>query len=135
MASRTAIPATFLIAALLAGCWSTDRPAVESTPVSSGPTAVTPPVNLAGRWTLSSIGSGSCAMTFGAQGEATEGSIAPAGGCPFSFYTSRKWGYTTAGLNIRDHNGQVLAQLSPAGPDRFEGKTGAGQDVVLARPQ
>ena len=72
-------------------------------------------------------------MTFGAQAEATEGSIAPAGGCPFSFYTSRKWSYTTAGLNIRDHNGQVLAQLSPAGPDRFEGKTSAGQQLVLSR--
>jgi len=41
--------------------------------------------------------------------------------------------YSTAGFAIRDHNGQTLAQLSPAGPDRFEGKTGAGQDVVLSR--
>jgi len=131
--ARTAVLAPVLIATLLAGCWSTDRPEVESTPVNTGPTAVPPPINLAGRWTLSSTGSSSCAMTFGAQAEATEGSIAPAGGCPFSFYTSRKWSYTTAGLNIRDHNGQVLVQLSPAGPDRFEGKTGAGQQIVLSR--
>jgi hypothetical protein len=131
--ARTAVLAPLLTAALLAGCWSTDRPAIESTPASTGPTAAPPPINLAGRWTLSATGSGSCAMTFGAQSEASEGSIAPAGGCPFSFYTSRKWSYTTAGLNIRDHNGQVLAQLSPAGPDRFEGKTGAGQAIVLSR--
>jgi protease inhibitor Inh len=135
MASRTAVLATLLTATLLAGCWSTDRPAVESTPVSTAPAATAPPVNLAGRWTLSATGAGSCAMTFGAQSGATEGSIAPAGGCPFSFYTSRKWSYTTTGLNIRDHTGQQLAQLSPAGPDRFEGKTNAGQDIVLARQQ
>jgi len=41
--------------------------------------------------------------------------------------------YSTAGFAIRDHNGQTLAQLSPAGPDRFEGKTGAAQDIVLSR--
>jgi hypothetical protein len=101
--------------------------------VSTGPAPAAPPVNLAGRWTLSATGSGSCAMTFGAQPAATEGTVAPAGGCPFSFYTSRKWSYTTAGLNIRDHNGQVMVQLAPAGPDRFEGKTGADQDIVLSR--
>jgi hypothetical protein len=61
------------------------------------------------------------------------GYIAPAGGCPYNFFTSRKWSYTTAGLSIRDHNAQALAQLAPAGGDRFEGKTGAGQDVVLSR--
>jgi len=130
---RTTGPLIFLLVALLAGCWSTDRPAVESTPVNAGPTAIAPPINLAGRWTLSSASAGSCAMTFGVQPEAIEGTIAPAGGCPFSFFTSRKWNYSTAGLAIRDHNGQTLAQLSPAGPDRFEGKTGAGQDVVLSR--
>ena len=57
----------------------------------------------------------------------------PGGGCPFSFFTSRKWSYTEAGLTLRDHNAQSLAQLSPAGPNRFEGKTGAGQDVALSR--
>jgi hypothetical protein len=72
-------------------------------------------------------------MTFGATPDATEGSIAPAGGCPFNFFTSRKWTYSAAGLAIRDHNAQVLAQLAPAGPNRFEGKTGSGQDVALSR--
>ena len=52
---------------------------------------------------------------------------------PFNFFTSRKWSYTTTGLTIRDHNAQALVQLVPAGSDRFEGKTSAGQDVVLSR--
>jgi Protease inhibitor Inh len=95
---------------------------------------VAPSLNLAGRWTLSSTGTGSsCAMTFGAVQDATEGTIAPAGGCPFNFFTSRKWTYGEAGLAIRDHNAQVLAQLVPAGSNRFEGKTNSGQDVALSR--
>ena len=32
-----------------------------------------------------------------------------------------------------DHNAQTLAQLAPAGPNRFEGKTISGQDVALSR--
>jgi hypothetical protein len=120
-------------ATLLAGCWSTDRPAVENA-ASAAPSGVAPPTSLAGKWTLSSAGAGSCAMTFGAQQpDASEGTIAPAGGCPYSFFTSRKWNYTTAGLVIRDHNAQTLVLLSPGGDGRFEGKTGAGQDVTLSR--
>jgi len=117
---------------LLAGCWSTDRPAVESA-ASAAPAGAAPPTNLAGKWTLSSAGAGSCAMTFGAPPDAVEGTIAPAGGCPYDFFTSRKWSYTTAGLVIRDHNAQMLAQLSPAGADRFEGRTSAGQNISLSR--
>ena len=135
MAFRTASIALLLsISMLLAGCWSTDRPAAESSPVATGPAATVPPVTMAGKWTLSAVGAGSCKMTFGAtQADVTEGTIAPAGGCPFNFFTSRKWTYTSAGLTIRDHTGQTLAQLAPAGGDRFEGKTGAGQDVALSR--
>jgi hypothetical protein len=69
-------------------------------------------------------------MTFAAQPQASEGTIAPAGGCPYNFFTSRKWNYTTAGLIIRDHNAQ---QLAPTGDGRFEGKTTAGQGVSLSR--
>jgi hypothetical protein len=72
-------------------------------------------------------------MTFGAQPEASEGTIAPAGGCPYNFFTSRKWDYTTAGLIIRDHNAQQLALLTSTGDGRFVGKTNAGQDVSLGR--
>src|SRR5579862_2842172 len=135
----TALPA-IACTTLLVACSGSDRPMFGSSdnpPAASaaaGPAAKPPPVNLAGRWTLSATGSSSCAMTFGASSpDASEGTIAPAGGCPFNFFTSRKWSYTEAGLTLRDHNAQALAQLSPAGPNRFEGKTGAGQDVVLSR--
>jgi hypothetical protein len=135
MVFRTASAALLISASLLlAGCWSTDRPAAESAPVASGPAPTPPPYNMAGKWTLSAPEAKSCSMTFGAtQADVTDGTIAPAGGCPYNFFTSRKWSYTTNGLLIRDHNAQVLAQLGPAGPDRFEGKTGSGQEVVLSR--
>ena len=124
-------------AALLAACSGGDRMTggpggtAEATP--AGPAAKPPPTSLAGRWTLSATGSTSCTMNFGANPDATEGTIAPGGGCPFNFFTSRKWSYTEAGLTLRDHNAQALAQLTPEGPNRFEGKTGAGQEIALSR--
>jgi hypothetical protein len=122
--------------ALLAACGGNDRLTVDNGTSSGAPAVAAgsvPPSDLAGRWTLSSAGTTSCAMTLGAVQGATEGTIAPAGGCPFNFFTSRKWTYSAAGLTIRDHNAQSLAQLTAAGPSRFEGKTTAGQDVALSR--
>jgi hypothetical protein len=125
--------------ALLAGCGGNDRLTVDngassgSPPGAASAAGTAPPSDLAGRWMLSSTGATSCAMTLGAVPGATEGTIAPAGGCPFNFFTSRKWSYSEAGLTIRDHNAQTLAQLTPAGPNRFEGKTTAGQQVALSR--
>jgi hypothetical protein len=139
MKSRIATVSIIMCTVLLAGCSSgNDRFAADggtpnASPASAAPASVAPPIALAGRWTLSSTGTGSCAMTFGALPDASEGTIAPAGGCPFNFFTSRKWTYGEAGLTIRDHNAQVLAQLAPAGPNRFEGKTGSGQQVALSR--
>jgi hypothetical protein len=138
MSHFTTIAIIVCTALLLAACGGSDRLTVDNaTPAGGGPlaspTGAAPPSNLAGRWMLSSTGAASCAMTFGAVQDATEGSIAPAGGCPFNFFTSRKWTYSAAGLTIRDHNAQSLAQLTPAGPSRFEGKTTAGQDVALSR--
>ena len=130
---RSATFAILLSATALAGCWSNDRAVVQGAAAPSGPVAAPPPLNLAGKWTLSATGAGSCAMTFGAQPDADEGTIAPAGGCPYNFFTSRKWSYTSTGLMIRDHNAQTLAQLQPVGDARFEGKTNAGQDIALSR--
>jgi hypothetical protein len=142
MVSRIATLPILICTALLAACSGSDRYTWDSgssngqpsggAPASGSP-AVPPSANLAGRWTLSSTGTSSCAMTLGANPNATEGTIAPAGGCPFNFYTSRKWTYAETGLTIRDHNAQTLAQLAPAGPNRFEGKTSAGQDIALSR--
>jgi hypothetical protein len=141
MASRIATVLILASTALLAACSGSDRFSWDSSSSNSPPgggapagaATAAPPVSLAGRWTLSATGASSCAMTFGANANATEGTIAPAGGCPFNFYTSRKWTYTEAGLTIRDHTAQTLAQLAPAGPNRFEGKTGSGQDIALSR--
>ncbi|MGB7225067.1 MAG: AprI/Inh family metalloprotease inhibitor [Bradyrhizobium sp.] len=142
MAFRIASLPAIVGALLLAACSGGDRmtfgggsdSAPAASPAPAGPAAKPPPVNMAGRWTLAATGSTSCKMNFGASSpDATEGTIAPGGGCPFNFFTSRKWNYTEAGLTLRDHNAQPLAQLSPTGPSGFEGKTNAGQEVALSR--
>jgi hypothetical protein len=51
-------------------------------------------------------------MTFADPHGAPEGSIAPAGGCPANFFTSRKWSFEHDMLIIRDHKGEALAELS-----------------------
>jgi hypothetical protein len=141
MTFRFAVLPAVVCASMLAGCGGGDRmtlgngsdsSSAASTP--AGPAAKSPPANMAGRWTLSATGSTSCGMTFGATSpDVTEGTIAPGAGCPFNFFTSRKWNYTEAGLTLRDHTAKVLAQLSPAGPNRFEGQTDAGQAIALSR--
>jgi hypothetical protein len=88
---------------------------------------------MAGRWLLGSAGSGQCNMTFGGNAGAGEGTIAPEGGCPGNFFTSRKWTFEAAGLVIRDHTGAALAQLAQAGPGRFEGQAAGGLQVTLSR--
>jgi Protease inhibitor Inh len=110
----------------------TDRVAAAPLATPSGPRGA-PPVNMSGRWTLNSPGAGTCAMNFaGAQG-AAEGTIAPEGGCPGNFFTSRKWVFEPEGLVIRDHTGKSLAQLAVVSPSRLDGQATGGQPVMLAR--
>ena len=135
--TRPALRASFLIPALaLAGCTGigVDLPGLSAAPEATPPSARgAAPVDLAGRWLLSSPGGGQCAVTFGsAAATAAEGTIAPAGGCPGKFFTSRKWTYDQAGLTIRDHKGQPLAQLSGEGAS-FQGKATSGEPVALTR--
>src|SRR5262249_23852402 len=52
-----------------------------------------PPVDMAGRWQLASTAGGACAMVFAATPGSGDGTIAPQGGCPGKFFTSRRWGY------------------------------------------
>jgi len=115
-------------------------PAAPTGPVTTGPLAATPggsrtppPVNMAGRWTLTSPGGGGCAMNFGAVPGAAEGTIAPEGGCPGNFFTSRKWVFEDNGLVIRDHTGQPLARLALGSAGRFDGQAATGKPVALAR--
>jgi hypothetical protein len=138
---KTSIAIVIAGAANLAGCGNERFAALDNAPPggsqgSASPAAgarVAPPFNLAGRWTLSSPGAGSCTITLGGAQDASEGSIAPGGGCPFNFFTSRKWTFEDTGMVIRDHNAQALAQLSQAGANRLEGKATSGQVIVLSR--
>ena len=74
-----------------------------------------PPIEVAGRWRLAAAGGGACFMTFAQTAGAPQGTIAPEGGCPGNFFTSRKWTFEHGALIIRDHKSEVLAELaSPA---------------------
>ena len=99
-------------------------------PAGAGQTAM---VDMSGRWFLAASGVGMCAMTFNATPGAAEGGIAPEGGCPGNFFTSRQWALSQGALVIRDHNGAPLVQLASVGPNRFEGRTAAGEMISLAR--
>jgi hypothetical protein len=114
------------------GSSSSDAPVAAPAPTGPG-ARIAPPVNLGGRWTLSSSAGGSCAFTLTAAADATEGTIAPAGGCPLKFFTSRKWTYEDTGLVLRDHNGQSLGQLAQTAPNRFEGTATSGQTITMSR--
>jgi len=117
-------------AALLAGCASERVSGPEPAP---GTTLSAPPEAMAGRWLLAGTGSSQCTMTFGGNAGAGEGTIAPEGGCPANFFTSRKWTFEQGALLIRDHTGAPLAQLAQAGPGRFEGKATGGLQMTLSR--
>ena len=93
----------------------------------------TPAADIAGRWMLRSAGGASCVMNFGAPQGAAEGTIAPEGGCPGNFFTSRRWLIEQDALVIRDHNGEPLARLAAAGPMQFDGRSTAGESVSLGR--
>lgn len=129
-----------LIAALALPACATDRfTADQPEPQSAGrvpggpPGPVQrPPVEMAGRWTLSSPGRGQCAMTFAGAPGLPEGTIAPEGGCPGQFFTSRKWTFETGGLVIRNHNSEPLAALTLAGSG-FNGQASNGEAVNLVR--
>jgi len=104
----------------------------EPEPPAAPPPPPPPPVDLTGKWKLALGGGGACVMTLAVTSGAVEGSVAPAGGCPGNFFMSRKWTFEHDKLVIRDHKGEVLSELSFAG-GRFEGKSGNGAAVTLAR--
>jgi hypothetical protein len=128
-----AAAAVFVLAAL-AACASAPKPepppvAAAPPPAPSAPTP--PPIDLAGRWRLAAAAGGACFMTFGDAPGAAQGTIAPEGGCPANFFTSRKWTFEHDALIIRDHKGQTLAQLSFTG-GHFEGQDDKGGTLSLS---
>jgi len=124
---------TLVLAMLgLAACSGVSMPGFgPSTSPAEEPAA--PAASIAGRWVLNSPGHGQCVMTFGAPaGNAVEGTVAPQGGCPGKFFTSRKWAFQQGELVLRDHTGKPLAQLGGEG-GHFEGKATSGEPVTLTR--
>ena len=118
---------------LLAAKPETQASAAPPPPPPPPPPPSPPPVDLAGRWKLAVAAGGACFMNFGNSPGAVQGTIAPEGGCPDNFFTSRKWTFEHDALIIRDHKGEPLAQLSFAG-GRFEGRETSGAALSLSRP-
>ncbi len=111
------------IALLLSGC--------ASEPLG-GSAAPTPDFGMVGRWKLAAPNAPSCGMIFAAAPGAREGKVAPEGGCPGKFFTSRRWKLEQAGLVIIDDENQPLAKLSYA-DGYFDGQSNAGMLVTLTR--
>ena len=125
--------AALLVLAALAACASAPKP--EPPPVAAAPAPPPPsppPIDLAGRWRLTAAAGGACFMTLGSAPGAAQGTIAPEGGCPGNFFTSRKWAFEHDALIIRDHKGQPLAQLSFTG-GHFEGQDSNGGTLSLSQ--
>jgi len=136
---RSAVAAGLLLAlAAVGACTSTPQltaaPSEQAQPSPPPPPSPPqpPPIDLAGRWRLAAA-SGGCLMTLAAVPGAADGTIAPAGGCPGNFFTSRKWTFEHDMLIIRDHKSEALAELSFAA-GRFQGQATGGGSVTLARP-
>src|SRR5215469_6998256 len=127
----------FLALAAVGACTSTPQltaaPSEQAQPAPPPPPPPQPPpIDLAGRWRLAAA-SGACLMTLAASSGAADGTIAPAGGCPGNFFTSRKWTFEHDMLIIRDHKSEALAELSFAA-GRFQGQATGGGSVTLVRP-
>lgn len=136
-ASQLTVRILLLFAGLALTNCSSDRPAASPPSSSSTERVATAPtspsVEMAGRWRLVAAAGGACGMTFAAPTAAAEGTIAPEGGCPGNFFTSRRWLFEQGSLVIRDHNGQTLTQLKQDPTGRFEGQTAKGELIWLAR--
>lgn len=87
---------------------------------------------MTGRWLLAEPGVKPCGMRFGGAAGAQEGSIAPEGGCPGNFFTSRHWAIENGTLVIKDHRNEPLANLAFAN-GQFQGTSVTGTPVTLSR--
>jgi hypothetical protein len=123
---------------ILAGCGGMGL-GTSSEPPPAAPAAralapqAKPLADMAGRWMLASPAGGMCSMNFSGAPGAIEGTIAPEGGCPGKFFTSRRWMFDQDGLVIRNHTGDTLARLAMPAPGRFEGQTATGETLALTR--
>jgi hypothetical protein len=129
---RAPVAAALCLLTVLGACAGTPKPEPPSAPAAASAPLTAPPIDLAGRWHLTAAAGGACFMTLGDTLGAAQGTIAPEGGCPGNFFTSRKWTFEHDMLIIRDHKGQPLAQLSFTG-GHFEGPDSGGGALVLSR--
>jgi hypothetical protein len=88
--------------------------------------------SMAGRWILTAPKAPSCGMEFAVAPGTSEGTVAPEGGCPETFFMSRRWAFDQGKLMIKDEENMPLAQLNFAGA-RFEGQSTAGTPLTLVR--
>lgn len=117
----------------LSGIISSDPSDAASATGAAAPSGPPPAVDMAGRWVLATPGAGNCGMNFAAAPGAREGTIAPEGGCPGKFFTSRRWAVEQNAIIIRNHAGEMLAQFSVAEPSRLQGQAANGEQVSLTR--
>jgi Protease inhibitor Inh len=87
---------------------------------------------IAGRWMLAAPNAPPCGMDF-AEREYGRGIVRPDGGCPASFFKSRKWLFERNALTVLDDNDAVLGQLTLEG-GQFQGKAMNGTPLSLTRP-
>ncbi|MGA7678823.1 MAG: AprI/Inh family metalloprotease inhibitor [Pseudolabrys sp.] len=99
---------------------------------SSAPTPTPADSSIPGRWMLNVPNAPSCGLEFGGAPGARTGKVAPDGGCPGSFYMSRRWAMDGDALTITDGESRPLAQLKSNGT-HFEGQSTAGTPVTLTR--
>jgi len=133
LTARIAKAAIVMLAlAAAGGCANqTEAPPEVAAAPPPPPPPQPPPIQVAGRWRLAAGGS-ACFMNFTQVAGTGQGTIAPEGGCPGNFFTSRKWTFEHGALIIRDHKSEVLAELSLAG-GRFEGHQTGGGALSLSR--
>ena len=133
LTARIAKAAIVMLAlAAAGGCANqTEAPPEVAAAPPPPPPPQPPPIQVAGRWRLAAGGS-ACFMNFTQVAGTGQGTIAPEGGCPGNFFTSRKWIFEHGALIIRDHKSEVLAELSLAG-GRFEGHQTGGGALSLSR--
>jgi hypothetical protein len=109
-------------------------PESSDTPTATSAAGGTlPQPEMAGRWLLATDGGAGCAMNFSDATGGREGTVSPEGGCPGRFFTSRNWSYEQNAVIIRNHAGELLAQLNVRAADRLVGQGPNGEPVSLSR--
>ncbi|MDO8876671.1 MAG: AprI/Inh family metalloprotease inhibitor [Pseudolabrys sp.] len=118
-----------LSAIALAGCAGG---AGTSSFLSDRPPPGAADLTMVGRWMLAAPNAPACGLNFTAKPGATEGAVAPEGGCPERFFTARRWTLQQNALTISDDEKNMLGQFTFAG-DGFEGKSNIGKPLSLTR--